>query len=202
MATHATQSATDNGWIGRPPQGSLVRRKFAAALNELAKAKNVTPIQFARDLFGQSPTKTTPYNHSLVSLWFKGDKFPNAASAAKIATYFNVPISRLLTTDAPLPANTKTRAAAQQKKTQSKPGPKPGTPRGPYQPRKAPSDIPPDITPALALPKDAPPLTFNIADYKSDPRFATVTVEGVTDIDTALSIVALILRKRRDAAAS
>jgi hypothetical protein len=45
------------------------------------------------------------------------------------------------------------------------------------------------------LPKDAPPLTFELKDYKRDPRFATVTISGTVEIDVAMAIFALVHRK-------
>jgi transcriptional regulator with XRE-family HTH domain len=172
MTKHNKGSAPEIAWIGRPLKDSPERPKFAAAFNELLRAKGKTHRELASDLFGRNPKTKQPHNMSVVNGWQSGNKFPNPANAAKIAKYFGEPLARLLTPAGPIPDHPATRAASH---------------------KKNPVAPPP---PPLELPKDAEPLTFSLVDFKSDNRFATCNVSGVTDIDTGLAIVALILRKR------
>jgi hypothetical protein len=167
MATHDATT-----WPPRPPLVAPERQQFAAAFNELLRETKQTHLEFAARMFGKDKAGK-PNRPQLVRDWCTGDKFPVPRNAETIAKQFKVPLARLLKPKGPLMTDVKKRG-----------------PNGATKIPKAPSAPPP-----LELPKGAEPLSFSMETFKKDPRFATVVIQGLAEIDVAMAILALVHRK-------
>jgi len=172
------------------------REAFSAALAELLRERNLDHMQFARLLFGVTAEPKSgamrTNNAGQVRDWLSARNFPGPANAAWVAHALNVPLARLLsprTAFAPLQLLRKGRAKNGNGADHSAPeaAPMEPPPKRRYVRKGARAPLQ-----ALPLPPGAKPARIRIETHDKDPRFMVLSITGTVQVETALSLMALL----------
>lgn len=162
------------GFSWPSPSKPADKKRFAAALRELLDARDWTSRDLARELYGVKMVGGSPVPMNLAGPfgWVSGKIFPREVTARYIAVALDVPVARLLTPGAPVEAPATNGGAV----TRSGNG---------------------HEVAALPLPEGEKPAVIRFETLEADSRFARVHIEGVLQVEHALTLVAMLAHRER-----